>query len=74
MLKYPKELIADRTLYGWEVVRAYHTVWLQQLEYNRAGWTEGETKLGFKRALVRHSTHRGSKAETELMRENFKKT
>ena len=27
-----QELIADTELYGWKPVRAYHAIWLQQVE------------------------------------------
>ena len=32
MASHLEELIGDTKLYGWENVRAYHGVWLNQLE------------------------------------------
>ena len=52
MLNHLKELMADASIYGWEPVRAYHGVWLQQLENRRAEWHNTEFKLEFRRALV----------------------
>ena len=47
MLKHLKELIADASTYGWEPVRAYNGVWLQQLENGRAEWHDTKLKLEF---------------------------
>ena len=35
MARHLQELMADAELYGWDPVRSYHAVWLQQLENNR---------------------------------------
>ena len=32
MLQHLQELVEDLDLYGCEAVRAFHTIWLQQLE------------------------------------------
>ena len=37
MLKHLRELMLDTATYGWEPVRAFNVVWLQQLEN---GWAE----------------------------------
>ena len=38
MTKHLEELMADAELYGWESVRAYHAVWLQQIENGMVNW------------------------------------
>ena len=45
-------LMEDVKLYGWEPVRAYNAVWLQQMEQARASWTDEEKKMKFHKALV----------------------
>ena len=54
MTKHPKELMGDVELYGWVPVRAYHAVWLQQIENGQARWDDAHTKLEFCHALVWH--------------------
>ena len=46
MLKYLKELMADASTYGWESVRAYYGVWLQQLENGWAEWDDADLQVG----------------------------
>ena len=55
MLKHLKERMADASTYGWEPVRAYHGVWLQQLENGRDEWHDIELKLEFRHVLVWNS-------------------
>ena len=38
------ELMADAELYDWEATRAFHTVWLQQLEQGRVTWKDTELR------------------------------
>ena len=56
MRKHLKKLIANAQVYGWALVRAYRTVWLQQIENGRAKWTDAEVKLEFHRALMGHAS------------------
>ena len=55
MSEHLKELMADTEVYGWVPVRAYHVVWLQQIENGRAKWSDVNEKLEFCRALVWHA-------------------
>ena len=48
-----EDLMSDAELYGWEGTRAFHTVWLNQLEQGRNTWHDKE-KLIFRWALVWH--------------------
>ena len=54
MSSHLTELMADTELYGWEDVRAFHAIWLQQMEQGRATWKDGYLKLTYRRALVWH--------------------
>ena len=60
MLKHLRELMVDAVIYGWEPVRAFHAVSLQQLENGRAEWGDEEKKLEFRRTLVWNLVHRSS--------------
>ena len=40
-----QELMADMELYGWELVRAFHAIWLQQLENRHVKWDAVEEKM-----------------------------
>ena len=44
--------MADADTYGWEPIRAYHAVWLQQIENGCAEWKNTDIKLELCRALV----------------------
>ena len=46
--------MADIELYGWDKVRAFHTVSLNQMEQGRASWDNQEATLRLRRALVWH--------------------
>lgn len=48
LLKHLRGLMADAAIYGWQAARAYHVVWLQQLENGPADWDETECKLEFR--------------------------
>ena len=37
-----EDLMGDVELYGWERIRAYHGVWLNQLEQGGASWEDEE--------------------------------
>ena len=53
MVTHFEELMCDAQLYGWQRVRAFHGVWLNQLEQGRATWQD-EEKLRFRCAIVWH--------------------
>ena len=61
MAAHLADLMGDAERYGWERVRAYHGVWLNQLELGRATW-ENEEKVRFQCALVWHPTTSASSA------------
>ena len=46
--------MSDAELYGWDQVRTFHGVWLNQLEQGQCTWMDEEEKLRFCRALVWH--------------------
>ena len=54
MLSHLQELMADGEAYGWPVVLAYHAAWLRHLEQGLAAWTDLDTKLKLRQALVWH--------------------
>ena len=45
MASHLEDLMEDVELYGWERVRAYHIVWLNQLEQGWATWENEEEKV-----------------------------
>ena len=47
-----EELMGDAEFYGWERVRAYYEVWLNQLEQGQATWEEEEENIRFWYALI----------------------
>ena len=49
-----QEMMEDWETFGWPVVRAYHTPWLQHLEQGRATWGDEVTRLKLPRVLVWH--------------------
>ena len=51
---HPKDLISDAQLYGWDRTRAFHGVWLNQLEQGRCIWFDEDDKMQFHRTLVWH--------------------
>ena len=52
MLAHLTELMADAELYGWEAIRAFHAVWLQQMEQKWVTWKDADIKLSFRCASV----------------------
>ena len=54
MTHHLQELMADAELYGWEPIRAFHAVWLQQLENGQVKWDDVKAKLWFHHTLVWH--------------------
>ena len=52
MASYLKDLMSDSELYGWDKVRAYHAVWLNQLEQGQVSWDDQEEKLCFRCVLI----------------------
>ena len=55
MIQHLEKLMGDVGLHRWEHVRAYHGVWLNQLEQRRFTWDDVEAKLRFRTALVWHA-------------------
>ena len=51
MASHLEDLMGDLELYVWERVRAYHGVWLNQLEQGRATWEDEEDKVRFRMPL-----------------------
>lgn len=51
MLKHLHELMVDAATYGWEPLRIYHAVWLQQRENGWANWKKANCKLEFCQAF-----------------------
>ena len=47
-----EELMSDCNLCGWERVRPYHSVWLNQIEQGELTWDDTEEKLRFSWAHV----------------------
>ena len=45
--------MGDAEPYSWEL-RAFHTIWLQQLEQGRVNWADEEVKLKYRRTVVWH--------------------
>ena len=54
MSTHRQDLMSDTQWYGWDKVRTFHGVWLNQIEQGRCTWTDKEEKLNFHRALVWH--------------------
>ena len=54
MIQHLQDLMSDAELYGWEPVRAFHAIWLQQLEQGRVAWDDEQVKLKYTWALVWH--------------------
>ena len=52
MAMHLEELMQDSELHGWIKVRAYHSIWLNQIEQGKASWLEDRAKLAFCRALI----------------------
>ena len=52
MLKHFSGLMADAAIYGWESMRAFHAVGLQQLENGHTDWGDEDKKLEFWKALM----------------------
>ena len=62
MASHLEDLMGDAEIYGWEKVRAYHGVWLKQLELGWASWENEEEKVRFQHALNWHLTTSASSA------------
>ena len=54
MASHLEELMGESTLYSCERVRAYHGVWINQLEQGQASWENEEEKVRFRCALISH--------------------
>ena len=65
MLKHHSELMADAAVYGWESVRAFHAIWLQQLENSCAEWGDEGKKLKFRHAFVWNTMHLSTSHEAQ---------
>ena len=46
------DLMEDREVYGWPLVRDFHSTWLQHIEMGRATWDNHATKLKLRHTLV----------------------
>ena len=55
MAQHIKELISDCDLFGWDKVRSYHGVLVNQMGQGCLSWKDSEQKLKFHLALVWHS-------------------
>ena len=51
MASHLDELMDDVGLYSWDKVRAYHTVWLNQIEQKHANWEKDE-KMRFQHGFI----------------------
>ena len=45
---YLKAVMSDAELYGWDRARAFHSIWLNQLEQRHCTWMDDEEKLRFR--------------------------
>ena len=52
MLRHLQELFEDVEVYGWTVVREYHTAWLQLLEQGWAAWGDESKRVQLRRLIV----------------------
>ena len=52
MAQHLLELMMDAEMYGWERVRAFHAVWLQQLKHGHVTWVDEDVKIKFQHTLV----------------------
>ena len=48
------DLMEDAKLYGWEAVRAFHTIWIQQMEQGCVSWTDQDIKMTCRHSIVCH--------------------
>ena len=53
--KHLEELMSDCNMCGWEEVRAYHGILLNQMEQGHLSWQDCEQKLKICQALVCYS-------------------
>ena len=53
MASHLEELMGDSELYGWERVRAYDGVWLNQLQQGQESW-QNEENIRYQHALIWH--------------------
>ena len=63
MSKHLRELMSDVEVYGCALIRAYHMIWLQQIENGQATWAGTDTQLEFWRALVWHAAPSATKSK-----------
>ena len=54
MIQHLQDLMSDVELYGWELVKAFHAIWLLQLEQGRVMSANEGVKLRYRWALVWH--------------------
>ena len=47
-------LMGDAESYRWELVIAFHAIWVQQLEQGRVTWVDKDAKIKYRWALVWH--------------------
>ena len=61
MSAYLAELMADAELYGWEATKAFHAVWLQQLEQGQVTWRDTQLRVSYCHTFMWHRPAKGSK-------------
>ena len=52
MLVHVREMFENVEMYGWRVVREYHTAWLQLLEPGQAAWSDERKRAQLCRLMV----------------------
>ena len=57
MASHLKGLMSDAQLYGWHRTRAFHGIWLNQVEQGRCTRFDEEAKMQFCRMLIWHPAH-----------------
>ena len=55
MAAHLQDLMSDAQMYGWERVRTFQGVWLNQIEQWHYTWMDREEMLKFRKALVWHA-------------------
>ena len=73
MDEHLQELMGDAELCGWEPVRAFHAVWLQQLKHGWVTWPETDAKVKYRCALVWHCAIAGTKPASAPFQQPQKK-
>ena len=72
MAQHRQELMGYADLYSWEPIRAFHAIWLQQLEQGRVTWDDKDAKVKFSVALS-HSAFQTSLSTSPTVPEKANK-